>query len=78
MANLNDPTKKIVSLAGIVADKARTSSILYSSMLKYGSSLLVVLEVPSLNVALDEEAFNCEKYFVEQGLIFKFNRFGRG
>jgi len=42
-------------------------------MLKFGYGLLVVQEVLSFNILLDEDAFNSENHFLNQALVYKFN-----
>jgi len=66
---------KTISFAGMSVEQANSSSISYSSILKSAFGLLVVQEVPSLNVPLDEEAFNHEMFLLGQGLVCRFHGF---
>lgn len=73
MANPYNSAKKMVSFVGMVAGQASSSSVSYSAMLNFGSSLPVVQEIPSLNVPVYQEALCCEKYFSKNGLVCRFN-----
>jgi len=75
MVNTCDLANKSFSFAGMDVGQTRSSSVSYNSMLKFGSGLSVVQEISSLNVPMDEEVLDCEKYFLENGLVCRFNGF---
>ena len=62
----------IFLLQGMARNKAISSSVLYNSMLKFGSGPLVVQDNFSLYILLYEEALDFKKYSSSNGLACMF------
>jgi len=56
MVNPFDLVNKYVSFAGMDFNQASSCMVLYNHKLRFGFGLLVVKEISSLNVLVDEEA----------------------
>ena len=75
MVNPCDLMNKSFSFVGMIVNQARSSLVSYNSMLKFGYGLPVVQEISYMYVLADEEDLECEIYFLENGLIYRLNRF---
>jgi len=76
MENSNNLAKNPFSFACMAIVQASSSSVSYNYMIKFGSSPLVVQEIPSLNVLMGEEALSYDFFFLEQlDLVCRFNGF---